>query len=355
VEPNCIPALDDEPVFWGGCRQSLADRGHTVDVCTIGREALEALRIARKGEIPMNRPGGGGGVDGAKGRKILILEAEKSVAEGLQMILEEEGYAVDLALSGRSAMDTLREKEVDLLVADLRLPDMDGMEVVREAKEKRPSTKVIVMTGYPSVSSAVDAMRLGVSDYLPKPLRGDDFKTAVGKVFQKEKNAALDQETDKAEPRRAGRDRKDDDLDSEDPSRPRILIMEDEPSLAAGLKMVLSEQGYRVSVADAGLRALGSLTGRDYDLLLMDLRLPDMDGMEVLRLIKETKPETGVIVMTGYASVASAVESMKLGALDYLLKPFTEDELEAAVEKALKEKKEAAPEKKFAPAVTGKG
>ena len=96
-------------------------------------------------------------------------------------------------------MDTLRKKGVDLLVADLRLPDMDGMEVVREVKEKRPSTKVIVITGYPSVSSAVDAMKLGVSDYLPKPFRGDDFKTAVGKVFQKGKKGALTQEPDRAE------------------------------------------------------------------------------------------------------------------------------------------------------------
>jgi DNA-binding NtrC family response regulator len=125
-----------------------------------------------------------------------------------------------------------------------------------------------------------------------------------------------------------------------------ILIMEDEPSLAEGLKMVLSEQGYRVSVAEAGLRALGSLAERDYDLLVMDLRLPDMDGMEVLRLIKETKPETAVIVMTGYATVASAMESMKLGALDYLPKPFTEDEFKAAVEKALTVKKEVFSENK---------
>ena len=294
-----------------------------------------------------------GGVDAAKGHKILITEDEKSVAEGLQMILEEEGYEVDIAFTGRSAMDTLRKKGVDLLVADLRLPDMDGMEVVREVQAKRPSTKVIVITGYPSVSSAVDAMKLGVSDYLPKPFRGDDFKTAVGKVFQKGKEGTLKQEPDRDETRRPRWD-VDGELDSEDMRRPRILIMEDEPSLAEGLKMVLSEQGYRVSVADAGLRALGSLTGRDYDLMVMDLRLPDMDGMEVLRLIKQTKPETEVIVMTGCASVASAVESIKLGALDYLPKPFTEDEFKAAVEKALKVKKEAVPEKKIAPAVTGK-
>jgi DNA-binding NtrC family response regulator len=121
---------------------------------------------------------------------------------------------------------------------------------------------------------------------------------------------------------------------------PTILIMEDEPSLAEGLKLILVEQGYhRVSIAEAGLRALGSLTESDYDLLVMDLRLPDMDGMEVFRLIREIKPRIKVIVMTGYASVASAAESMKLGALDYLPKPFTEDEFKAAVEKALKGKR----------------
>ena len=294
----------------------------------------------------MNHAEGGVGVEGDKGKKILVMENDKSVAEGLKTILEEEGYEVDLALSGRSAMDTLREKGVDLLVADLRLPDMDGMEVIREVKEKRPSTKVIVITAYPSVFSAVDAMKLGVSDYLPKPFREDDFKTAVSKAFRKGKEGGLEQGPDKAEPRRSPWDMEDDDLSPGDPSRPRILVMEDEQSLAEGLKMVLSEQGYRVSLAVAGLRALGTLTGRDYDLLLMDLRLPDMDGMEVLRLIKETKPEIEVIVMTGYASVVSAVESMRLGALDYLLKPFTEDELKTAVEKALKGKKEAVPEKK---------
>ena len=134
MEPIRILVIDDEPVICNGCQQSLADRGHSVDARMTGREALEALRIPRKGEIDMNHAEGGVGVDAAKGHKILIMEDEKSVAEGLQMILEEEGYEVDLAFTGRSAMDTLRKKGVDLLVADLRLPDMDGMEVVREVK-----------------------------------------------------------------------------------------------------------------------------------------------------------------------------------------------------------------------------
>lgn len=131
----------------------------------------------------------------------------------------------------------------------------------------------------------------------------------------------------------------------------KILIMEDEPNLAQGLQMVLSEQGYRVSVADTGLRALGSLTEKSFDLLVADLRLPDMDGMDVLRIIKEKKPETEVIVITGYPSVVSAVESMKLGALDYLPKPFTENEFKKAVEKAVKAKRERFPEARISPDV----
>lgn len=355
MEPIRILVIDDEPAICNGCQRSLAGRRHSVDARMTGREALEALRIPRKGGIYMNNMNNaewGVDVESAKRPKILIVEDETSIAEGLLMILEDQGFEVDLAFTGRRAMDALRKRNVDLLVADLRLPDMDGMEVVREVKAKRPSTKVIVITGYPSVSSAVESMKLGVSDYLPKPFWGDDFKKAVENVFKEGQEGTLHQESDRPEKRKTPCNVEGEDFDLEDLTRPRILIMEDEPSLAEGLKMILSELGYRVTLADSGLRALGSLTEGNYDLIVADLRLPDMDGMEVLRLIKEAKSGTPVIVITGYASVASAVESMKLGALDYLPKPFTEDEFKAAVAKATQVKKEAVPEETVAPAVT---
>jgi DNA-binding NtrC family response regulator len=119
--------------------------------------------------------------------------------------------------------------------------------------------------------------------------------------------------------------------------------MEDEPSVAQGLKMVLSEEGYRVDIAMTGGAALDTFSREGADLLLADLRLPDIDGMEVIRRVKAAKPETGVIVITGYATVPSAVEAVKLGAYDYLSKPFTDDELKRAVGGALKEKTLPAP------------
>ncbi|MBN2125641.1 MAG: response regulator [Deltaproteobacteria bacterium] len=121
---------------------------------------------------------------------------------------------------------------------------------------------------------------------------------------------------------------------------PQILLMEDELSVAKGLQMVLSEEGYGVDVAMTGTRALEIFGSKEFDLLVADLRLPDIDGMEVIKAVKEKRPETEVVVITGYASVASAVEAMKTGAFDYLPKPFTEEEFRASVEGALKEKKE---------------
>jgi NADH-quinone oxidoreductase subunit E len=112
--------------------------------------------------------------------QILLLEDEASVAKGLQMILDEEGYsAVDLAISGQGALDTFHRKEVDLLIADLRLPDIDGLEVIKQVKHDRPDTSVIVITGYSTVDSAVTAMKLGAKDYLSKPFGEDEFVAAV--------------------------------------------------------------------------------------------------------------------------------------------------------------------------------
>jgi ActR/RegA family two-component response regulator len=110
---------------------------------------------------------------------ILVMEDELSVAKGLEMVLTEEGYIVDLAMNGKDALDIFDQKTFDLLVADLRLPDINGMEVIRSVKAKKPDTGVVVITGYASVNSAVDAMKLGSFDYLPKPFTDDEIKTAV--------------------------------------------------------------------------------------------------------------------------------------------------------------------------------
>jgi NADH:ubiquinone oxidoreductase subunit E/CheY-like chemotaxis protein len=124
--------------------------------------------------------------------QVLIMEDEVSVAKGLGMVLSEEGYYVDLAMTGSSALDSFNQKMFDLLVADLRLPDIDGMEVIKQVKRRRPDTEVLVITGYSTVNTAVEAMKLGASDYLAKPFTDDEFLSAVKGALVTKKFPATD-------------------------------------------------------------------------------------------------------------------------------------------------------------------
>jgi DNA-binding response OmpR family regulator len=111
--------------------------------------------------------------------KILLVDDEMTLGKGLEKILRKEGYTVDYATTGQGALDYFGQKPYDLLVADLRLPDIDGMEVVKKAKGKNPELPVIIITGYGSVPSAVGAMKLGVFDYLSKPFTKNEFVDSV--------------------------------------------------------------------------------------------------------------------------------------------------------------------------------
>jgi DNA-binding NtrC family response regulator len=131
---------------------------------------------------------------------ILVMEDEEIVARGLEMVLEEEGYDVDLAFTGAGALQTFANSKFDLVVADLRLPDSDGLEIIKIVKERRPETEVVVITGYSSVSSAVDAMKIGVADYIPKPFTESEIKVAIGKALNKDRAAAPKKVEAKDEP-----------------------------------------------------------------------------------------------------------------------------------------------------------
>ncbi|MFZ2445696.1 MAG: response regulator [Syntrophobacteraceae bacterium] len=127
----------------------------------------------------------------------------------------------------------------------------------------------------------------------------------------------------------------------EQAAKVKVLVMEDEANMARALEMVLSEEGYEVDVAMTGRNAMKQLDSKTFDLLLADLRLPDINGMDVIKKVKHDQPDTEVVVITGYSTVSSAVEAIKLGAFDYLAKPFTEDEIKGVISSALKNRGEA--------------
>ncbi len=133
----------------------------------------------RKATNPRGRENKGG----EKMKPILIVEDEAIMRESLRDWLTEGGYRVETAKEGKQALRTIAEQDFGLAILDLRLPGKDGLEVLREARVKRPELRGIIITAYPSIQTAVEAMKEGAVDYLPKPFDLDDLEKLIREIL----------------------------------------------------------------------------------------------------------------------------------------------------------------------------
>lgn len=117
--------------------------------------------------------------------------------------------------------------------------------------------------------------------------------------------------------------------------REKILLVDDEPGLSAYLEEVVREEGFRARKVQSASEALSALEEEAFQLIITDLRMPEMDGLELLRRIRERDPQIGVIVMTAFASLETAVEALRLGAMDYITKPLHVQEIQVVLRKAI--------------------
>lgn len=115
----------------------------------------------------------------------------------------------------------------------------------------------------------------------------------------------------------------------------RILVVDDEDALRMVLSAELEGEGYRVSSAGDGAEAINILKTQTFDLILLDIKMPNVDGFEVLKFVKESQPSTKVIMLTGFADLKNAIESKKLGAEDFVSKPYDLVDLLTTVERVL--------------------
>ncbi len=117
--------------------------------------------------------------------RILIAEDEKNIGDLLSELLDQEDREITLVQNGLEALEKLREKYYDLLITDLMMPEIDGMEVLHEAKKLHPGIMVIIITGYASLETAIQAVKEGAYDYLRKPFRLEELKISVDNACEK--------------------------------------------------------------------------------------------------------------------------------------------------------------------------
>lgn len=118
-------------------------------------------------------------------KRILVVDDEENARIALSKILTREGYAVASAGNGNEALEYLGDRDVELVITDINMPEMNGMEFLRELNRLRPASNVIMITAYGEVESYIEAMNLGAFEYINKPVKIDELKKVIAKVFQK--------------------------------------------------------------------------------------------------------------------------------------------------------------------------
>jgi len=245
------------------------------------------------------------------GQKVLIVDDDQNHVQLLKKRLEANGYQTITASDGVEGLNLAIHQRPDLVITDVLLPRMNGFKLVENLKSnpETNSIPVIMMSAvYVTDEDMARGFELGAETYvskadlaLRKPLQEEMLLEAAAQLMQREKTEGVF-------------------------IPPRVLIVDDDPEATRLITKRLQPEGYQLDIAHTGEEGLEKALSTTVDLVLLDIKLPGMDGLDVLTRIKSRHPEVGVIMMTAYGSEKIAVGALKRGADDYLIKPLDEGE-----------------------------
>ena len=116
-------------------------------------------------------------------KKILVVDDEEVIREGMRRILSAEGYQVETSASGRSAIEKIQEHDFDVVITDLKMENVSGMDILKEVNRLHPETRVIMLTAYATLDATIEAIRERIYDFFPKPVKIDELKKSVKKAL----------------------------------------------------------------------------------------------------------------------------------------------------------------------------
>jgi CheY-like chemotaxis protein len=197
---------------------------------------------------------------------VLVVDDDADTRGNLHDILSDLGYHVETAADGPAALALVRARRFDVALLDFKMPGMNGLELYRAIKARRPETVAVIVSAYTDPATRAAAIEAGVSEVLPKPI---DFPALLGLV-----ESAVGQ--------------------------PLVLVVDDDPDLCDNLTDLLRGHGYRVAVAPDTRTAAERVRDRGVRVVLVDMRLPDGDGSAVARAVREQNPAARTVLITGF-------------------------------------------------------
>jgi DNA-binding NtrC family response regulator len=253
---------------------------------------------------------------------VLIVEDEPAVREMLAKALRTKGHEVLTAHDGAEALAVVEKSQVDLVVTDLWMPVMSGVELIEALTSLDHPAEVIVLSAH-ITNASTDALRaLGVIRTLNKPVD-------LGALFEAVANGLASDRKRRVLEARAARRRMA--AQAYASKGPAVLIADDDPVVRSLLREALTRSGYLVEEAADGEEALEKALAEDVGLVLMDINMPRMGGLDAITAIRKACPECFAICMTGEVGSAEVDACMKAGAVSFFRKPFDMKRLMAEV------------------------
>ena len=258
-------------------------------------------------------------------RTVLVVDDETDIRETIVEYLRAQGIAADEASNGLDALLHVRRARPDAIVLDLIMPRLGGLDVLKRIRAFAPEIRIAVITGAEDAELHRQATLLGAVAVLQKPFDLADLLTATTGLTPSGADASeAGQPAPPASPAREERS-----------SLGNILVVDDESEICEILEEYLAHQGYRVRTAADGATALRAVTEEAPDVVLLDINMPRLSGIEALTAIQAINPDIQVIMVSGQSDLERAKQSLAYGAFDYITKPFGLPYLTQSVETAI--------------------
>lgn len=238
------------------------------------------------------------------GHEVLVVDDEAVVLTVLREALRRGGFRVTTAASAEEAIDLMRKRRFDLVLTDKNLPGASGLDVLRAARKLNPAPAIVLITGYSSYDSAIEAMDVGALDYIEKPIRDvDDLRFRIRRALSRR-----DEQLARGKPpSTAGKSG-------------RVLLVEVEGQRRQLLADYLGK-AHHVTAAKDGEEALALLKSNQFDLVLADRHLPGVSGLRVIEHAQKILPHCASVLYTAYPSYESVQEAFAAGVDAYLVRP----------------------------------
>lgn len=240
---------------------------------------------------------------------VVVIDDDPSLCSLLYDRFRENGFNVVTKSSGMEGLDLVRRRIPDVLFLDILMEGMDGVATLKKLKEMLGTNcpKTVIMSAHDLQGDLDEAIKLGAVDFIRKPLNFEALNATIRKLLDKDKKL-------------------------------KICVVDDDKALCDSLKEILAANGYDVDTAYSGNEVVEKIKNEVFKILILDIRLPDINGVEVYERIKKLNSNVGVIFISGYATDENVNEIIQKNNYTYLQKPFEPDNLIKMIEN-IKEKK----------------